>query len=110
MAPKPPTLVAPRRSRGAPRIRAPRIRVGRLPRGGVEEAARSVDVAHEIGAGVLDGLVGADRAPALHARLGVSDGQLEDVLGRADQLGGARERSRAQRGLEWLASTAGGSD
>ena len=45
-----------------------RLSLGRLPRREIEEPARGVDVAHEVGARVLDGLVAADRPPALHAR------------------------------------------
>src|SRR2546427_12546869 len=65
----------------------------RPPRGGVEQAARGVDVSHEIGARVLDRLVSADRPSTLHPRLRVLDGELDHALGGADHLAGARERT-----------------
>ena len=53
--------------------------------------------AHEIGAGMLDRLVSADGPPALHARLRMLDRELEDALGGAHHLRGARERARVER-------------
>src|SRR5688572_14077470 len=64
------------------------------PGRGVEEAARAVDVAHEVGARVLDRLVTADGPAALHTRLGVLHRDLEDLLGGAHHLRGAGERAR----------------
>src|SRR5439155_20053114 len=51
------------------RLGGPAFRI--LPGRRVEERARRVDVANEIGARVLDGLIAADGAPALDARLRV---------------------------------------
>src|SRR5262244_2605838 len=52
----------------------------------VEQRSRRVHVANEISARVLDGLIAPDRPPALHARLRVLDGQLDDALRAADHL------------------------
>src|SRR5258705_8047414 len=68
------------------------LALSRLPRREIEETARGVHVAHEIGARVLDRLVAADRSPALHAGPGVLDDQIEDALGAAPHLGGSRRR------------------
>src|SRR5690242_13972908 len=57
-------------------VRGRRLAFAGLPRGGIEQAARGIDVAHQIGARVLDRLVAADRSSALHPRLRVLDGQL----------------------------------
>ena len=66
----------------------------------MDERARALHPAQEVGAGVLDGLEAADGAPRLHARLGVLHRQLEDALGAADHLRAPRQRAEAQRGRE----------
>src|SRR6058998_1276890 len=58
----------------------------RPPRGGVEQAARGVDVSHEIGARVLDRLVSADRPAPVDAGLRVLAGELADEMGGAAHL------------------------
>src|SRR5580765_1015520 len=56
---------------GERRIRLGRAALRGLPRRHVQERARRIHVAYEIRAGVLDGLVAADRPRALDTRLGV---------------------------------------
>ena len=75
---------------GGPALRCP-------PGRRIEQAAGRVDVAHEIGARVLDGLVAADRTSALDARLRVLDHELEHALRAAHHLGRTRQRPRAER-------------
>src|SRR5215471_11068508 len=65
------------------------------PRGrAVDKAASRLHVAQEIGAGVLNGLKRPERAPELLASLRVLHGDVEDALGAAHHLGGAREGAR----------------
>src|SRR5215467_13361009 len=75
------------------------------PRGrAVDEAARRLHVAQEIGAGVLDGLERAERAPELLASLRVLHGDVQNALGAAHHLGRARKGARLQRGTECVPS------
>ena len=77
----------------APGLRHGRVHVlGRLvlaggPGGLVGNEAHAVDVGDHVGGLVLDGLEGADGAAELDALLGVVDGDLEVLLGEADEVG-----------------------
>src|SRR5215468_2106243 len=71
----------------------------------VDEAARRLYVAQEIGAGVLDGLERSERTPELLAPLRVLHGDVEDALGATHHLGGARESAGLERRAERVPST-----
>src|SRR5439155_8323801 len=62
--------------------------------------------AYEIRARVLNGLIAADRPAALHARLRMLDDEIEDALGAAHHLRGARQRSGLEGRLQQLAAAA----
>src|SRR6058998_139965 len=73
----------------------------------VDEIARRLDVAEEIGAGVLDRLKRPQRPSELAPTSRVVDAELEDALGAADHLRGAGEGAGVQRGTETFPATAG---
>src|SRR5215470_6434050 len=75
------------------------------PRGRpVDKAASRLHVAQEIGAGVLNGLKRPERASELLAPLRVLYRNVEDALGAANHLAGAREGPRLERGAQRLPS------
>src|SRR5258705_75533 len=74
------------------------------------EAHAGTHAPYGIRAGLLDGVVAADRTPALDTRLGVLYRQLEHALCSADHLGRPRERARSQGRREQRIAVAGGAE
>src|SRR5438445_12705600 len=75
-----------------------------LPGGAIEKIARALDIAQQVGAGMLDGLKRPERPAELLARLGMLDAELEDMLSAADHLGGPRKGPGLERGAEQVPS------
>src|SRR5437016_12968964 len=75
-----------------------------LPGGAIEKIARALDIAQQVGAGMLDGLKRPERPAELLARLGMLDAELEDMLSAADHLGGPRQGPCLERGAEQVPS------
>src|SRR5436190_11098700 len=72
------------------------------PGSAVDEIARRVDVAEEIGAGVLDRLKRSEGPAELAATLRMINAELEEPLGAADHLSRASEGAGLQRRTETL--------
>src|SRR5439155_20801569 len=70
----------------------------------VDKTARRLDIAEEVGTGVLDSLERAERPAELPAALGVLHAQLENALRSADYRGGTGEGAGLERAFERLPS------
>src|SRR4029077_16713916 len=90
------------RARGAGRERELRWRSSARPAGVVEQRAAVVELAQDLGEGVLDRLVGADRAGERVALLGVFDGTVERRFDAAERLGGDQRLRQVPGGGERL--------